>query len=208
MKVVNNLWDKPTYTGACILDLSKLHLFRFHYDIMKAKYDSRAKLLFTDTDSLCYHITTDDLYDDMCDFLAYMDTSNFPLSNPCRSLQNDRKLGYMKDECEGVQPLEFVGLRSKMYSLLLPNKSKATAKGIKNSFQKKHLTHKTFLDSLRLQTKTKAEFCVLRSTNHQIRTRTVFKDRLNPFDDKRYILPDGYSSLSYGHCKIPRTGES
>src|SRR5437870_203665 len=63
MKPVHILWDKPTYTGACILDLSKLHLFRFHYDIMKAKYDSRAKLLFTDTDSLCYHITTDDVYD-------------------------------------------------------------------------------------------------------------------------------------------------
>ena len=202
MKPVHIYWNKPTFTGACILELSKLHLYKFHYDVIKSKYGSRAQLLFTDTYSLCYHITTDSLYDDMQDFLEHMDTSNFPRSNPCFSLANDRKLGYMKDECEGVQPLEFVGLRSKMYSLLLPDKSKATAKGIKNSYQKKKLTHKTFLDCLNLRTKTKAEFCVLRSVNHLIRTRTVYKDGLNPFDDKRYILSDGYTTLSYGHHLI------
>src|SRR3984893_10446887 len=92
-KQVSILWDNPTFTGACILDLSKLHLYKFHYDVMKTKYGSRAKLLFTDTDSLCYHITTDDLYSDMQDFLPHMDTCNFPKINPCYNLNNDRKLG-------------------------------------------------------------------------------------------------------------------
>ena len=209
MKQVRIFWDKPTFTGACILDLSKLHLYKFHYDVMKAMYGNDAQLLFTDTDSLCYHIETGDLYDDMKkEWVCHMDTANFPKSHPCYSIQNDRKLGFMKDECEGVQPHAFVGLRAKMYSLKLSKGAKSTAKGLKNSFQKKHLNHETFEDSLNNKTKTTAEFVVLRSKNHTIRTLVVKKDGLNPFDDKRYILPDGKTTLSYGHYKIPKIPKS
>lgn len=47
-KVVLN---KPTYVGMTVLELSKLIMFRFHYDKIK-KYGEGAKLLMTDTDSL------------------------------------------------------------------------------------------------------------------------------------------------------------
>ena len=49
------LLNKPIYAGMCILDLSKLHMYRFHYDVIKKTYQDKAKLLFTDTDSLCYY---------------------------------------------------------------------------------------------------------------------------------------------------------
>ena len=55
--------NKPIYAGMAILDLSKLHMFRFHYDYIKEKYGNNAKLLMTDTDSLCYHIKTHDFYE-------------------------------------------------------------------------------------------------------------------------------------------------
>jgi hypothetical protein len=70
--------DKPMYAGFAILKLSKVLMYDFHYNVIARKYADKAQLLFTDTDSLCYHIRTEDLYDDMADHLDYFDTSNFP----------------------------------------------------------------------------------------------------------------------------------
>ena len=77
MKKKTIVLNKPIYAGMCILDLSKLHMYRFHYDFIKPKYGDRAKLLFTDTDSLCYHVWTDDFYKDMKTDGSLYDMSNF-----------------------------------------------------------------------------------------------------------------------------------
>ena len=56
--------NKLEYIGMCILELSKVLMYVFHYDYIKNKYDNKSKLLFPDTDSLMYEIKTDDDYED------------------------------------------------------------------------------------------------------------------------------------------------
>ena len=54
--------NKPAYIGMCILELSKVLMYEFHYDYIKNKYDNKSKLLFTDTDSFMYEI--ENVYED------------------------------------------------------------------------------------------------------------------------------------------------
>ena len=37
-------WNKPTYLRAAILDMSKLHLYRFHYADMRPLFDKKARV--------------------------------------------------------------------------------------------------------------------------------------------------------------------
>ena len=75
MKVVMN---KPAYLGQAILDLSKIVMYEFHYHYMKPKYGENLKLCYMDTDSLMYHIKTEDFYEDIAkDVETRFDTSGY-----------------------------------------------------------------------------------------------------------------------------------
>lgn len=66
MKRTSVVLDKPIYTGFKVLELSKLHMYNSHYELMMSKCGpEKVKLLFTDTDSLTYQVTTPDLYKDL-----------------------------------------------------------------------------------------------------------------------------------------------
>ena len=54
--------NRLAYVGMCILGLSKMLMHDFHYNYIKKKYNDRARLLFTDTDSLTYEIEAEDVY--------------------------------------------------------------------------------------------------------------------------------------------------
>ena len=43
----------------CILELSKVLLYQFHYDYIKNELGNNSRLLYADTDSLMYEIKTE-----------------------------------------------------------------------------------------------------------------------------------------------------
>ena len=57
--------DKPIFIGMSILDLSKQHMYKFYYDVMKPKYGDNIRMVYTDTDSFVFRTRTDDIYQDL-----------------------------------------------------------------------------------------------------------------------------------------------
>ena len=116
IKVVMN---KPVYLGQVILDLSKIVMYEFHYDYMRPKYNGNLKLCYMDTDSLVYHIKTEDFYEDIAkDVNARFDKSGYSKEDarPLSIGLNKKVIGLMKDELGGKIMIEFVALRPKLYA--------------------------------------------------------------------------------------------
>ena len=141
----------------------------------------------------------------MRDNLEAYDTSNYPSDHPCFSKTNAKVLGKMKDECASLPAQEFIGLRSKMYSISLPQgKTKKTCKGVKTGYCNKHIIHSDYMKTLVSRKTSMATYNKFQSKAHQIHSVRITKISLSPFDDKRYILDDGISSLAYGHHRIEK----
>jgi hypothetical protein len=162
--------------GAAILDISKTLIYDFHYNYVLKKYAHKASLLFTDTDSLCYHIFTKDIYEDMMADKTSFDMSDYPPNfktiggSSVMDKANRKIIGKMKDEqasvcsdndctrCRGLTALPhavraFAGLRSKMYACNLVSSydaelTKKTAKGIKKGYVEKHIKFKNYMAAL------------------------------------------------------------
>jgi len=108
-------FNKPIYVGMCILDISKICLYEFPYEYMFPLYRDKCKIVYTDTDSLIYHIECEDVYETMKRDIAKFDTSDYPVDNAYgMPLANKEVPGLMKDENNGAIMTEFVGLRAKM----------------------------------------------------------------------------------------------
>ena len=206
MKKTSLTMNKPIYLGMCILDLSKTIMYDFHYNYIKPKYENKAKLLFTDTDSLMYEIETEDFYKDISiDVKDRFDTSEYKDKHPSGIPTgcNKKVLGMFKDEVGGRCIDEFIGLRSKLYSYkMFEGEESKRCKGVKKSVIKKSITHEDYKTCLFTGKEQLRKMNVIRSYDHEIYTEEVNKVALSADDDKRYILEDGIHTLAWGHYKI------
>ena len=94
--------NKPVYTGMTILENSKILMYDFFYNHLKAKYGQKCELIYTDTDSLILNIQTEDVHKDMKEDSWLYDTSNYPKDHLLYDDRNKKVLGKMKDECGGI----------------------------------------------------------------------------------------------------------
>ena len=126
------------------------------------------------------------------------DFSNFLKDSKLFDMANKKVIGKMKDVSEGKIVDEFVGLKSKMYSMKnIDGKESNTAKGVNIAtefneckdtlFNKNIMRHKI----RRIQAK-----------NHKVGTYEINKISLSVFDDKRFVLNDDIHMLACFHKDI------
>ena len=216
MSKLKTLINRPFYVGFSVLELSKLHMLKFHYDVIKRLYPGKkSELLFTDTDSLMYLIHSDDVFNTVWRRRDLFDLSGYP-KDFFHDPSNNKVIGKFKDEANAEPILEFVGLRPKMYSYVTVKDASANppavqdklrAKGIQRAAAKL-LRHQDFLNQLRNPQENYLANRRIGSKLHKIFTYTAKKRGLCAFDDKRYIEEDGVNTLAYGHFRITKNART
>ncbi|XP_076278023.1 uncharacterized protein LOC143207955 [Lasioglossum baleicum] len=196
---------KPIYVGMSILDISKFHLYTFHYEYMYPKFQQNCKILYTDTDSLIYEITCDDAYETLLkrDIHRY-DTSNYTVNNVYGvPIANKKQLGLMKDENGGKIMTEFVGLCSKMYAIRVHDDCETKKiKGIRTNVTARDISFEDYVECLNNHTEKSVSSNCIASVRHQVYSMSEIKLALSPYDDKRYICNNLINTLPWGHYSI------
>ena len=194
--------NKPIFLGQNILDDSKHLMFNFHYNFMlkNIKRDN-IDLLFTDTDSLCYHIRNEDIFEIMNNNKALFDLSNYPKEHELYDKTNNKVMGKFKNESPS-QITEFIGLRAKLYAFTIEGdeKSHNKCKGVK-----KNVVSKLMMDDYRNTLYTRKSKQIqqngIRSYKHEIYTETITKTALPCTDDKVFICDDNIHTRNLGHYR-------
>ena len=152
---------------------------------------------------MLYKIISHDFYGELKTIKDWFDFSSYPENHPLYNTKNKGIPGKFKDECNLVQIKEFIGLRAKLYSILLDdeNEKRATA-GVKRNVAEKKLRHVKFQDVFDNQNMFDITQRVIRHQKHVLYTEEKTRVGLSAYDDKRYILNDMQSTLPYGHWRI------
>ena len=88
-------------------------------------------MLFTDTDSLTYEIKSEDIYKEFYKWKDLFDLSNYSKDSIFYDDTNKKVIGIMKNQYGEVNIIQFVGLKTKIYSIRKIDGSKSsTAKGV------------------------------------------------------------------------------
>ena len=153
------------------------------------------------TNSLVYHIKTEDFYADIVDDVEEkFDTSGYCDNCPLPVGLNEKVIGLMKDELGGAIMTEFMALRAKLFSLRqLDGSEDKKCTGIKKCVVKKTLIFEDYDNCLLNPTDVYRSQLMFRSTKHEVHTIEVNKVALNRDDDKQISKRDGISTLAHGH---------
>ncbi len=110
-------FDKPIYIGCTVLELSKLLMYKFYYNVLQLYFgEKNIEVLYMDTDSFILKIKTQDLEDDLYKLQDFFDFSKYPQDHKLFNSKNKKVPGKFKDELGSIEMTEFIALRSKMYA--------------------------------------------------------------------------------------------
>lgn len=194
--------NTPIACGQCILDLSKILLYKYFYQYFQQYYNGTCRLQYCDTDSLTILVQDKEPLENLLINDKFYDRSNFP---PKSKLYNDkfkRKSGLIKNNFGEETVQEFCALAPKMYCVALKTTNEVKAKGIKKHIAK-NFTIQQYKHALFTAHQTKVQYKTIRSYKQQLYTEQMEKISLTPWCDKRYYT-DPIKSLAYGHHAIKR----
>ena len=95
-----------------------------------------------------------------------LDLSNYPKSSKYFCSDNNKVVGKMKDEYGGLLIVKFIGLKSKMYSILDENNNKKCTNKGNNAF----IEFQEFYDTLFQKRIFRHTMKGIKSKNHNLRT--------------------------------------
>ena len=164
-----------------------------------------SKVIFTDTDSLCYIIPDqNDVYEKIKGSKRF-DFSNFPQDHPNYCEKYKMTPGKFKDECPDSIIVEIVGHRSKMYSILkIDGGNKKAANGVCSHVKNNIITHNNYKECLMEEIVMQHIQCQIQQNNHQLETVKKYKKTLCAFNDKKWISKKGseFETYSFGHWRL------
>ena len=151
--------------------------------------------MFTDIDSLTYEIKSENVYEKFFKWKELFDFSYYSKDLKIFDDANKKVIGKMKDEFGGVIATEFLGLKSKMYSIKkVDGKESNTAKGVNIATE-----FSEFKDVLFNKKIIRHKMKKIQAKKYKIGTYEIGKISLSCLDDKRYVLDDVIHTLAYFH---------
>ena len=116
MRKIKVKMNKPIYLGMSKLDISKIPMCEFWYDYLKTNYKENIQLCYMYTDSFIFNVKTKDWNKVISNNVEKrFDTSDIQKNVPRKKNINKKVLDVFKDELNGFQMKEFIGLRAKSY---------------------------------------------------------------------------------------------
>ena len=108
-----------------------------------------------------------------------------------------------KDEVDGKQIVECIGLRAKLYSYkMLDGSVDKKCKGVTKNVRKRSIQFDDYRECLFSRKEQHGKMNVIRSHCHEIYTEEINNIALSLDDDKRVIMADGIHTLAYGHTNF------
>ncbi|HZD82294.1 MAG TPA: DNA polymerase, partial [Nitrososphaeraceae archaeon] len=205
------LLNRPIYVGAAILELARLHMYQFCYEVLPTIFhDVEYELNYLDTDSFILSVKTLDLTPYIQQHSEYFDLSDYSHDHPLYCRDNAKVPGKFKNELPNCHMSEYLSLCPKVYAIETYPKHKEIkkVKGCKKNVIKKELNFNAFKNCLFNHNAVRKTQQTFRSNKHRINTISQTKTVLELLDNKRVWLPDNIHSLAYGHKDIPNASSS
>ena len=195
--------------GTTILDISKLTMMKFHYNVIHKNFENNYNLLYSDTDSLIYSINHEDIYEWVKQNKDYFDLSDCQRLD-LHSNKNKKILEKFKDENNSFPISEFIALNPKVYNLNyqrineectgLEITNKKAIKGVSKATVKKDIAHDDLMCTCDTGQPLRREVISIRSFKHDLYLYSQDKVALASYYDKMKML-DNINCIPFGYME-------